>query len=482
MSSYKCLDNPDHVIRGIYDDQIFSYYEFSVSSKDDTQENLDNIDEYLFNNDCKLQIHYTDITVDLSNYEKPFNYFLNTFFIQLNPTLFIKRNIYFMNQYLSDDDWLFGVLNNDKKNIQMKTLFSRYEEYYLYLGMNRSQTKPLYYLDYIKLYLRADIRKTEIKRTYQKIMEFYANATSLLIGIYRLLNFIFNYINGFYAENSITRRIFFLKEFESLNNIDIYKKSKQIKELISLTESYSSDDSEINSFETNLKDLNDDKKIFNNYDLKTFTRHNKRQIDNNIKRNSFYLTEQYNKRINEKKGRNTWNSSILNDQEEFKDNSEQLRIKNIKMPDLQSKEENNKNNEMKMEYSFNIFEIIFNYICKCCMSKKLTLKFNINNKAKNFLYNKLDIISYIKNMILIDIINQSLLDENKNQIINFLCRPILSINKTEEYSFSQFYQNYRENDFDKLYEGVYQLIQKQNKDEKENKLIFLINKNLKDLV
>ena len=42
-------------------------------------------------------------------------------------------------------------------------------------------------------------------------MEFYANATSLLIGIFRVLVIIFNFIDGFYAENSITKKIFFFK-------------------------------------------------------------------------------------------------------------------------------------------------------------------------------------------------------------------------------------------------------------------------------
>ena len=50
------------------------------------------IDEYLRSNDCKLQFYYIDITIDLGNYEEPIKPVLNSIFIQLNPTLFIKRN------------------------------------------------------------------------------------------------------------------------------------------------------------------------------------------------------------------------------------------------------------------------------------------------------------------------------------------------------------------------------------------------------
>ena len=47
----------------------------------------------------------------------------------MNPTLYIKRNVFFMNQYLYDDDDMLGVFNEKEEPRQIKTLFSRYEEY-----------------------------------------------------------------------------------------------------------------------------------------------------------------------------------------------------------------------------------------------------------------------------------------------------------------------------------------------------------------
>ena len=114
------------------------------------------------------------------------------------------------------------------------------------------------------------------------------------------------------------------------------------------------------------------------------------------------------------------------------------------------------------------------------MTKKLYLKNKIYIKANNILLSKLDLISYVRNMILIDILNETLLDNNQRYIINFLCRPLLSIDKSE--SFSEFYQNNKENDFDSFYNGISELIQKNDKEEKGKRLIFLVNKNLKEFI
>lgn len=486
ISKYKCLDNDDHIIEGIWDDQTFTYYELSVASKNKTSENLDNIEEYLFQNDCKFQFFYSDITIDLYNYEQPIAPYLNSFFIQLNPILFIKRNIFFMNQYLTDDDYIFGVIHNYDKKVETKTLFSWYEEYYLYLGLNRSITNPPNTYDYAKIYVRADTKKTDIRRNYQKLMEFYANATSLLIGIFRILVFIFNFINGFYAENFLTRKIFFLKEFEDNKHFNIFKKNKEIKELITLTDLSSIEYSEINSFETNLKDLVESKNSLN--EIKTFNNQNQKyfEMKNNFRRNSFSFSKE--KTESERKGNQSNNSrnnfTFLSKflKEESKDNNKnhgktahirnELNLENMVI----------NQNRPKQEYVFNICEIIISFLCKCCMPKQLTLKNKIKTKASEIIYNKLDIVTHIRNMILIDIINEILLGRNQKNIINLISRPLLSNDKDEKIEISKFYDYYTENDFNKFYEEISELIQKTNKTERDNNLILLANKNLKEFV
>ena len=69
----------------------------------------------------------------------------------------------------------------------------------------------------------------------------------------------------------------------------------------------------------------------------------------------------------------------------------------------------------------------------CCKNKEIShfeSKINLFNKAKNIIDDKLDIIYYIRKMILFEIINNIQL-ENKN-IINFLSRPIIYLNDVKE--------------------------------------------------
>jgi len=169
LKGYQCLNNYSQTLEGIYSGQVFSYYEFSVNAKNTSKVAFDSVDEYLMENDCKLQIVYTDITIELSNYKEPIKPFLNSFFIQLNPILFIKRNVYFMNQYLYDDDQLLTIFNEEQKPKEMETLFSRYEEYSLYLGLDRESTRPKNFINYAKIYVRADIKKNRYKKNLSKI-------------------------------------------------------------------------------------------------------------------------------------------------------------------------------------------------------------------------------------------------------------------------------------------------------------------------
>lgn len=49
------------------------------------------INDFLIQYDCKLQFYYTDITINLDDHKNPYSSFLNSLFLQLNPTLIQKR-------------------------------------------------------------------------------------------------------------------------------------------------------------------------------------------------------------------------------------------------------------------------------------------------------------------------------------------------------------------------------------------------------
>ena len=94
-------------------------------------------------------------------------------------------------------------------------------------------------------------------------MEFYADASSLLVALYEVLYFIFNFFNYFYAYHSLYQNIFFFKDVKDENHFNIFSKKRQIQEIISLIESQNkNNDSEIfkednkNSSNKNSKESN----------------------------------------------------------------------------------------------------------------------------------------------------------------------------------------------------------------------------------
>ena len=527
LHTYSCVDNKEDTIQGIYADQVFSYFEFSVVAKNQSRELTYEIERFLFENDCKLQFAFNDIIIDLDNYNNPITQYLNTIFIQLNPTLFIKRNIYFMNQYFTNDNFWMFVFGDDEKPEQ-KTLFSRYEEYALYKGLDRYTTQPEEYDYYSKVYIRADLKKTVIKRKYQKFLEFFADSSSLLVFIYDIIVIIFSYIDFFYARHSLAKEIFFFKELEDKDNFNLSKQRNILLELISLT------DLQKNNSEDNPNDIQSkgseimknvppkkketekenvlDKKEENNKQIKIYNSRKNPIINKNTKSSS-------NPKGKDSEEKNDYSRKIKNNifdmkkiedyRDDFEDSyhkrkmNQMLRIGNSDSnfnsrfnvgndsnfsssigtnredysSDIDWERKNRK--KLKIKNNFNIFEIIITQFFKCCMSDNMKIKNEANERANEFLVKKMDVITYVRNMILFDIINQTIIDKNKKAIINFLGRPIISINKRRRNEFEEFYKNYRERDFNKFYDHIQELAKKPKKEEIDKKLISLSNEELK---
>jgi len=478
LNKFQCLNNYDRTIQGIYTDKIFSYYEFTLTSKDKTEKNYEEIYEYLSKNDCKLVIYYTDISIDLTNYKEPIKPFLNSIFIQLNPTLNIKRNIYFMNQYLYDDDSMLAVFEEEGEPNQIETLFSRYEEYALYMGKEFNENNT----EYAKVFLRADTKRTIIKRTYQKVTEFYANASSLLIALYEILIIIFSYINNFYAEESVTKKLFFFKELgiKHFNNMKKYKIISELNKMKRISFN-------IGYLETLQNDLN--LKKFNNYINKRKNKikknkiqNNKSLVENSKSSNSFIIKESEESAYSKKDEKIYKNNIFTIDIKNFNKNIKS-QCDNTKSILNNSKNINNsEKNQQNINYSFNVFEIFLVTFCYKCIKGKLKLKNELSSKAKELLYYKLDIHIYLRNMFLFDIINQTIIEGKIKNIINLLSRPVISINNKEKEEDEIYYQNYNKNEFNKFYEALIELIEKDNKEKKEEKLILLANKRLKEFL
>ena len=103
LTKFKCIRKKNYIIQGIFSDQIFSYFEVSLLSKNKSAELINEIERFLFENDCKLNIAFIDIIIDLDNYENPMTRFLNDeIFIQLDPVYYTKMNVYFMHQEFAE--------------------------------------------------------------------------------------------------------------------------------------------------------------------------------------------------------------------------------------------------------------------------------------------------------------------------------------------------------------------------------------------
>ena len=101
INKLECVDlknlmSLSYIPKGIYTEDEFFYYSISIDLKknDDSKFNK-TIYEFLIENNCKLQFYYTDITLNLSDYSSPNSTFINSMFLQLNPTL-IQKKIYFI--------------------------------------------------------------------------------------------------------------------------------------------------------------------------------------------------------------------------------------------------------------------------------------------------------------------------------------------------------------------------------------------------
>ena len=503
LDKLQCLDKIDNIIEGIYTDEVFTYYEFEVTAKEDSEENFEKIYNYLTRNDCYLELYYTDISFDLNNYENPIKPYMNSIYVQLNPLMFIKMNIYFMNQYFYNDNYLVFVY--DEQEPVKQILFSRTEEFDFYKGIDRGIEKPNDYETYAKFYIRAETKKTEIKRKYQKVMEFYADASSLLIAILYALMGIFHFINSFYADHSLGKKIFYFKDIKN-NNFDAYKKYEQIKKLIDMTEQHSDSIPYYNnpiSVETtkrrnmkncallskeleNLKSL--EKEDINIYNIKQNKKSSFMRKNSELNRPKYQRNGERGKKIQFK---NDTNSAVR-----FNLDHNLIKNRNTyktrRFDDSTSEEKKIE----KLKYYYNILEVINSTLFSCCMSNNLKIKNSLKSNANDYLYTKLDIVLYVRSILLLEKMKDLLLDDNQKEIIEFLIHPkicikennenknhpLIFITENQEKESKKFYSKYNVNDFNKFQKEILFLVGKPYKIKNEKELIYLSNKDLKKLI
>ena len=130
----------------------------------------------------------------------------------------------------------------------------------------------------------------------------------------------------------------------------------------------------------------------------------------------------------------------------------------------------------------NIFEVICASFFNCCLPKELGRKNNINEKANSIIFNKLDLVSYVRNMILLDIMYDSMLEGKKKDVINFLSRPVISLYINDKFKPTQFYRRFRGADFARFSDSITDVVQKSKGEMVDKKLIDFTNRQLKAII
>ena len=315
-------------------------------------------------------------------------------------------------------------LKDEDKLIDLSILTNS-EKLKTFVGLSRTEDYFIYNYNsdlnqniskrYATLYLRADNRKTQIVRKYQNLLEFYSENTSFWIGIFEFLNIFFTFYNEFHANLSMSKKLFFFEVEEN-------KKSNDNIKLINNSNNTENELSKINFYEKKKEEKNDE---FNE---------------------KYYLKPETTLKRTE--------------------------TKEIKKSTIQI--EDNKN-------FISLFEImkISLFTCCECFEKKEKNKEKIIQKAMNIFEKKLDIYNYAKNMILIDIMYQLLIDNINNDYINFLSRSLNYLNKNDKEKTKELEAIYKpttklNSDYsNELFKKFSNLVKKKDKTEIEKKIISL---------
>ena len=142
-----------------------------------------------------------------------------------------------------------------------------------------------------------------------------------------------------------------------------------------------------------------------------------------------------------------------------------------------------KSNEIMLKYS--IIELLFVFICPCLSWEKLRLKNILLDKARKKLYFQLDILTYLKNMQLLELLNYVMLEKHENLILKILSKPSISlVNRMDIYE--QLHMRYNVDITDKemkeFYSSMNYLSDKTNKTNQELRLYKIASIEMQNLL
>lgn len=386
LDEYYCFEDNILPIGGTYADPLFTYYEVALSVIDESK--LDEISYILQNYECKLETYNIDTAINVYDYQYPIKRYISSLFITIKSNMLTKMNIYFKFQsFQSYENYFF-----DKSSTQYHIGLSSTEVYEDDKGYDRFEKKPDNYKVFAKMYLRAALERTIIQRKYMKITEFAANMSSILSAILLVFYIFVRSFNIFFAEQSIIKRIFQFKDFYKNSKKEIVLNKMKDKFLIPLEKSTTEQNDQ-----SKIDDISSEKNMKEN-----------KAISSNIlvRKDSIFKIKK--KTI--------------------------LQVKDSKSLQLLAKN--------SAHVKINLFEYIVIMAFPFCKWNNLKFKHKLFEKGFQKLCYQLDVITYLKKMQQIELMNYVVLNPNQNTMINFLAKPSISYsNEKDAYDYLQLKYN-----------------------------------------
>ena len=423
-------------IQGIFGNEIFEYFQFDVIIKDLSK--FDEIKEILMNKECQFNFFHSSFAIDVSDYSNPVTPFLISSYFDFTPDSLNSVNYYFsLTNFETDKNIL---LNNPKTQFLLGK--SKEENFRIYKGLDRNNNN-IDDIDVLaKIHLRADTSVTMVSRQFEKIGEFVASVTELIEQILLIFIAIFGFLDTFYAYHAVISDLFVFKGIENENAKLFIKNIKKIQK---------------DDFNEKNDSINKNNSIKNN----SINKNNNNNNNSNIEMEKLNINES--------------------------ENNKNLITKKENQTEEKSLENNNNNNNVefinKAELDYNVFEIFFMSIFSCCLCKNLKKKKEIYDKSTEILFTKMDIIEYLKNMQILNVLNKLILSKEERNILKFLAKPSINVNEEDDDDNNNkfdsiFTSNLNENEIKEFWKNYDDLKNKSNKNEVESRLIEFTTNNL----
>lgn len=217
LTDHICFEYPLRSIYGQYADDKQSYIEIILKIKQKYfQENLNEIIDILQNVIFKFSFFQSDNIYDVSKLQNPVTKRINSPTYSFIDIFYYDRiNIYLQNLDYSLDNYplykkpqIFEYINFSYFDISNSPMHNRFDPF--------STFSEKY--NFIKYFIRIDIRKSIINVTLMKIPEFLSGVSTISTNLFIIFKLIICYLNNFQAKQKIISKIMKFNDIIKINN------------------------------------------------------------------------------------------------------------------------------------------------------------------------------------------------------------------------------------------------------------------------